>query len=233
VIGGQHGVLEDAGDAAGDHMGAAQVGLGEGRQNRAVLLLASEIDVAHQRLNRRAASRWARPSFVSSNEKRATERQPPLLSASFTARSRSFQKAWRANNPVAGSSMPSVSRIQQALEMTIERLQAHEREQALDQAFGIAVHLNEVGQPVVAHCWLPSNADRKVAKACILGQHRQERLDHPGPESVADDDALDVAGIEKTSGSLYAHRTDQPDPLADRDCERRIERPRPTHSTVA
>ena len=136
------------------------------------------------RLNRRAASRWARPSLVSSNEKRATESAPPLLSASFTARSRSLQKALRANRPVCRIERAvGLQRFQQPLEVTFERLQAHERDEALDQALRIALHLDQIGQPVVAHRRAAEHADRQVAKARILGQHRQQRLDHPRAES--------------------------------------------------
>src|SRR5579883_2984444 len=48
MVRGKHRVLEDAGNAARHHMGAAQVGFGKGRQDRAVLLLTCEIDVAYQ-----------------------------------------------------------------------------------------------------------------------------------------------------------------------------------------
>ena len=44
----KHGVLEHARDPPRDHVGAAQVGFGESREDGAILLPAGEIDVAHQ-----------------------------------------------------------------------------------------------------------------------------------------------------------------------------------------
>ena len=43
-----HRVLQRAGDAAGDHVGAAKIGLGKGNDDRAVIFAAGEIDIAGQ-----------------------------------------------------------------------------------------------------------------------------------------------------------------------------------------
>ena len=38
--------------------------------------------------------------------------------------------------------------------------------------------------------------DRQIAKAGILGQHREESIDHARAKTFAEHDAVDVAGIE-------------------------------------
>ena len=64
--------------------------------------------------------------------------------------------------------------------------------------------------------------DRQVAKAGVLGEHRQQRLDDARPEAVADHQSVDVARIERSGGALDAERADEPDALADGDRKLRI-----------
>ena len=61
------------------------------------------------------------------------------------------------------------------------------------------------------------HGDRQIAKAHVLGEHRQQRLDDARTEAVADDHAVDVAGIERARRALDAERADQADTLADGD----------------
>ena len=100
--------------------------------------------------------------------------------------------------------------------MAFEGLQPHQRQQLLDQKRRIALDPHQVGQPFVVDAGVAEHADRQVAKAHVLGQHREQRFDHARPEAVADDDAVDVAGIEIAGGGLDAEGADQTDAFADR-----------------
>ena len=64
--------------------------------------------------------------------------------------------------------------------------------------------------------------DRQIAKTHVLGQHGQQRFDDARAEAVADDHAVDVAGIERARRALDAERADEADPLADRNRKLRI-----------
>ena len=64
--------------------------------------------------------------------------------------------------------------------------------------------------------------DRQVAKAHVLGENRQQRLDDTRAETVADHQAVDVARVERARRALDAERADQADAFADRDRELRI-----------
>ena len=64
--------------------------------------------------------------------------------------------------------------------------------------------------------------DRQIAKARVLGEHRQQRLDDARTETVADDHAVDVAGVERARRALDAERADEADTLADGDRKLRI-----------
>ena len=66
------------------------------------------------------------------------------------------------------------------------------------------------------------HGDRQVAKARVLGEHGQQRLDDARAETVADHHAVDVAGVERARRALDAERADQADALADGDRETRI-----------
>jgi len=102
-------------------------------------------------------------------------------------------------------------------ELAFERLQPHKGQDTLDQSLGIAGHAHQIGQPLVIHRTIVEHADRKVAKARVLGQHGEERLDDPGTQAFADDDAVDVAGVEIAGRGLDAQCADEADALADRD----------------
>jgi len=65
------------------------------------------------------------------------------------------------------------------------------------------------------------HGDRKIAKAHIVGEHGEQRLDDARAKAVADHDAVDVAGVEGARRALDAERADQADALAERDRERR------------
>ena len=121
------------------------------------------------------------------------------------------------SRPVSGSiDALGLERFQHALELTLERLQAHEWKDSLDQAHGIAIDPDQIGQPLVIHGGIVQHADRQVAKPHVLGEQGQQRLDHARAQPFADDHAVDVASVEIARGSLDAQHPDQADALADR-----------------
>ena len=61
------------------------------------------------------------------------------------------------------------------------------------------------------------HGDRQLAKAHILGQDGQERVDDARAKAFADHHAVDVARVECARRALDAERADEADPLADGD----------------
>src|SRR3954467_4736714 len=105
--------------------------------------------------------------------------------------------------------------------MAFEGLQPYQRQQLLDQKRRIAFDPYQVRQPFVVDAGVAEHADRQVAKARVLGQHGDQGFYHARPKAVADDDAVDVAGIEIAGGGLHAEGADQTDAFADGGGERR------------
>src|SRR5262249_11181833 len=71
----------------------------------------------------------------------------------------------------------ALERSQNAGELALERLQAHDWKDTLHETHGIGFVPHQVGQPFVVHRAVVQHADRQVAKARVLGEHGQERLD--------------------------------------------------------
>ena len=69
---------------------------------------------------------------------------------------------------------------------------------------------------------LGDQADGEIAKARVRSECGEEGFDHARPESVPDDEAVDVAGVEVARGILHAQRADQADLRSDRGGERGI-----------
>ena len=119
-----------------------------------------------------------------------------------------------------------VERFEHALEPLAEGMQAHVGQKALDQAavaFGDAFEIGQQRVELLDDVGLAAeHGDRQVAKAGVLGEHGQQRLDHARAETVADHHAVDVAGVERARRALDAECADQADALADGDRETRI-----------
>ena len=77
--------------------------------------------------------------------------------------------------------------------MRAERLQPDQWQKPLDQPVRVAIDANEIRQAFFVD-GVVEQADRQIAEAFILGQHRQQRLDHARAQSFADDHTFDVAG---------------------------------------
>ena len=167
---------------------------------------------------------WARRSVMPSNEKRAIDSAPPRPPPPATARSRSRQNAVAAEQPGVGIDHAfGLERFQRALEAR-SRTPAAARTAGPGRpgSTGSLSTRTRLGSRSSSIPRIVEHADRQVAETRVLGQHGQQRLDHARPEAVADDDAVDVAGVEIARGGLDAERADEADALADRDRQRRI-----------
>jgi hypothetical protein len=107
----------------------------------------------------------------------------------------------------------ALERFQRARQVTREGLQAHERQDTLDETHCIDAY--QIGQAFVVRRHIVQHANRQIAKARVLGEHDQERLGNAWTQAVADDDALHVACVEIAGGGVDAQRTDQACTLAD------------------
>ncbi len=63
---------------------------------------------------------------------------------------------------------------------------------------------------------------RQVAETRVLGQHRKEGVYRTGGEAIADDDAVDLAGLKAAGALIDAERAYHAHPLADRDAQGRV-----------
>ena len=166
---------------------------------------------------------WARRSVTPSNENRAIESALAAILRLLNGAVEVAPERRAGEQPGVGIDHAfGLERFQRALEARLERLQPHERQHAVDQAHRIAFDAHQVGQPFVVDTRIVEHADRQVAKARVLGQHRQQRLDHAVAQPLADHHAVDVAGVEIARSGFDAKRPDQAHALADRDRERRI-----------
>ena len=196
--GGEHGVLERAGDAARHHMGAAQIGLGEHDQQRAVVLAHGEIDVADEPCQQAGAvEAGARVERAVEGEARDRQRLAALAGLADRL-GESRQNASRVSRPVSGSNMPSASsessmrlrRASKACMRTSGIMRATRRAGSPSTIVDIGQAFGEIGRRLADH------RHRNVAEAGILGEHGQEGLHHARREAVAHHDAVDVARIE-------------------------------------
>ncbi len=64
--------------------------------------------------------------------------------------------------------------------------------------------------------------DRQIAKAHVLGEHGEQRLDHARAKTLADHHAVDVAIVERAGCALDRQGADHAHPLADRDRQARV-----------
>ena len=123
-----------------------------------------------------------------------------------------------------------LERFQHALELTLERLQAHEWEEFARPG---PQDRNRPGADWAAarhprrHC--PARRSEGRETATSSASRVKSSCDYAGAQAFADDYAVDVASVEIARGSLDAQHPNQPDPLADcamkaRDRSRRVRR---------
>ena len=147
------------------------------------------------RLNRRAASIWARRSVNPSNEKRATrQRAAAILGLPHRAIEIAPEGGATEQAGVGIKDAFGLERFQHPLEPRFERLQAHERQQPSISRTGSPATRTRLGKPLLIESSVVEHADRQIAEAGVLGEHGEERLDDAQAQPVADDDAVDIAG---------------------------------------
>ena len=203
-------------------MGAAQISFGERRQDRAVLLLAGEVDVAHQTAEQAGGVQMG-ANIIHIVEGEARDRKAAAGTAGILHGAIEIAPE-RGPGQQSGGGIENTfgfKRFEHAREMAVEGLQAHEGHQPVDQHFRVG-GMDQVRQPLVAGGGAGEDPDRQVAKACIARQHGEHRVQHARAEAVADHHALDVTGVEAARGRLHAHGADQMDTLAHRDRKLRI-----------
>src|SRR6516164_3892733 len=218
TAGWEHGAPELARDPTRNQMGAAQIGLGEGREDRTVLLLAGEIDAAHEAAEKsRGIDVGAAIGDAFESETCNRKRAASLLALLHRA-AEIAQESLRAEQARVGiDDSLAFQRFQSACELALERLQAHEWEDSLDEMHRIGFDAHQVGQTFVVNRGIVQHADRQIAKAYVLGEHGQQRLDDACTQALTDDDAVYVTRVEIAGGGLDAQRPNEPDAFADRD----------------
>src|SRR6516225_12150699 len=139
TAGGKHRAPQHACDPARNQMGAAQIGLGESCEDRSVLLAASKIDVAHEAAEKSrgidvGAAIGDAVKGEACNRKRAAGFLALLHGAPEVAPEglRSEQTRIWIDNALA------LERSQNAGELALERLQAHEWKDTLDEMHRIS-----------------------------------------------------------------------------------------------
>ncbi len=79
------------------------------------------------------------------------------------------------------------------------------------------------GKKLLDHAGVAAqHRDRQIAKASVLGEYGQQRFNDPRAKTVADDHAVDVAGMKRPRRALDAECADEADAFADRDRQLRI-----------
>ena len=100
--------------------------------------------------------------------------------------------------------------------MGLEGMLADQRQRVGGNVRGLAGYDFEVRQIIGRRQRIRRHHHRQIAKARILGQHREEGIHHARTETFAEHDAVDVAGVEMLGGGFDRERADHPDPLAER-----------------
>ena len=113
-----------------------------------------------------------------------------------------------------------VERFEHAAQPFAERVHAHIRQKAFDQPLPVprrcvrdSANARQFGSTTPG--WPAKHGDRQIAKAHILGQDGQQRVDDARAKTFADHHAVDVAGLERARRALDAERADNADPFAD------------------
>ena len=207
-------------------MGAAQVGLREDDEDRAVVVAAAKSILRMSRVTSRAPSRPARSSSAPSKRERAIDsarlRSPASADGLVRGRARRVareQAGLRIEHAVG------VERLEHALEPRLEGVHAHQRHHARDQAGRIAVDMIDIGQasaksggasPITA----TGMSRKRVSCASTVRKASTMRGEKPSPTTMP--------SISRELRCLAAvstlERAQHVDALADGDAERRIKR---------
>ena len=222
AVGAQHGVLEHAREPARHHVGVAQIGVAEREQDRAVVLPAGEVGVADEAADE-AGRIHAGAAVDRLVEREARERQPGAALARHPRwRGRALGRTRSSlNSPVWASIMPlhsiDLSRRLSAVSNARIRMNGTARSSSTSGSrartkFGSF----SASQPA------PSTATGRSRKRASSDNTREEGVDRARGEAVADDDAVDLAGLETGCALIDAERADHAHALADRDAQRRM-----------
>jgi hypothetical protein len=121
--------------------------------------------------------------------------------------------------------MSDIERPKHSLQPRLESAHPHERYHARSKAPWIGGNLIKVGKRFGEFRRRFANHRHwHVTEFRLLSEHGQESLDHAQRESIADNDAVDVAQVEMTGGCFDAQRASNLDTLAHRNTQRRIKR---------
>src|SRR5262249_32617446 len=151
--------------------GAAQIGFGKSREDRSVLLAASKIDLAHESAEKsRGVDVGAAIGDAVEGEACNRKRAASLLALLHGAPEVAPEGLCSEQTRVWIDDALALERSQNAGELALERLQAHEWKDTLDEMHGIGFDPHQVGQPFVVRRAVVQHADRQVAKAHVLGE---------------------------------------------------------------
>ena len=106
--------------------------------------------------------------------------------------------------------------------MSLEGMLADQRQRVGGNVGGLAGYDFEIRQVIGRRQRIRRHHHRQIAKAGILGQHREEGIHHARTEPFAEHDAVDIAGVEMLRRGFDRERADHADPLAERYRKRRI-----------
>ena len=204
-------------------MGAAQIGLGESREDRSVLLTASEIDLAQEAAEQpRGVDLGAVIGDALESEARNRQRFAGLLRSLARRASRSRQNAVALSRPVSGSMTPSVSSdfstrlswLSNACRRTNGRIRSTRRtgsESTRTRLGSRSSSTAALSSTPIGRSRNRTSSASKVSSSC----------DYARTQPFADDHAVHVASVEIARRGLDAQRSDQADALADRDLKAR------------
>ena len=93
---------------------------------------------------------------------------------------------------------------------------ADQRQGGRDHLLGIAADDLEIRQIIGRRQIGRRHHDRQIAKAGVLGQHREEGVDHARAKAFTEHNAVDVSDVEMPGRGLDRERADHAGPLAER-----------------
>ena len=127
-------------------MGVAQIGLGERRDDRAVLFAAGEVDVAHQPAEQaRGIDGAALIGHVVERKTRDGQRAAVLLGLLDGAVEIAPESIAAEQPGFRIEHAFGIERFKHALEPALERLHANEGHEPIRQQFGVAFHPHQIG----------------------------------------------------------------------------------------